>query len=421
MKFCRTVALSLLLGNASFVFSQATFYLRPNDRVVFYGDSITQQGQYTSFVETYVVTHFPALNIRFFNSGWSGEWIVGGGGGTVDERLARDVVALKPTVATFMLGMNDAGYQDFDPSFLDVYSKGYNHLLDSLRQTLPDLRITLFQPSPFDDVTRPPQYALREGYNSVVVRFGQFVRELGQERHLDVVDMNAPLVSVLQKAHTLDPALTEKIIPDRIHPSAAGGLVMAAALLQSWNAPGIVTYVEIDAARGRALRSDKTAISELQRKPTLAWTQHDESLPLPLDDHDPVMNLVIRSSEVVESLDRAILKVTSLSASRYTLKIDGQSMGNWSKEDLAGGINLATLPTPMLKQSLAVHAITLRHTALRIARWQGVQVPLEKETSPRVVEALKALDNAEDDLLQQQRALAAPQPHRYELVPVTTQ
>ena len=35
------------------------FYLRENDRVVFYGDSITDQRLYTTFTETFVVTRFP--------------------------------------------------------------------------------------------------------------------------------------------------------------------------------------------------------------------------------------------------------------------------------------------------------------------------------------------------------------------------
>jgi lysophospholipase L1-like esterase len=202
MKSCfRARAVTLLLAVTLSASAQTPFYLHPNDRVVFYGDSITQQGLYTGFVETYVLTRFPDLNVRFINSGWSGDWVVGGGGGKIDERLARDVVAEKATVATFMVGMNDAGYQDFDQAFFDVYTKGYQHLVDTVRQALPNLRITLLQPSPFDDVTRPPQYALRDGgYNKVIVRYGQFVREFAQQQKLDVIDMNAPLVAVLEKA-----------------------------------------------------------------------------------------------------------------------------------------------------------------------------------------------------------------------------
>jgi lysophospholipase L1-like esterase len=401
--------------------AQSSFYLHSNDRVVFYGDSITEQGRYAAFVETYVVTRFPELNVRFINSGWAGEWVVGGGGGKIDQRLARDVVANKPTVATFMLGMNDAAYQDFDAAFFDVYAKGYQHLLDSLRQSIPNLRITLLEPSPYDDVTRPPQYALHDGgYNKVILRYGQFVRDLARQQNLDVIDMNAPLVAVVEKARAVDPALAEKIIPDRIHPSAAGGLVMAAAILKAWNAPAVVSAVELDASHARVQRRENAQISELRKKPTLSWTQQDDALPMPLDPKDDVLALVLRSSNIVESLDQQILKVTGLPDPKYVLKIDGEEIGVWTREDLARGVNLALLATPMLKQALSVHGFSARRNSIRLARWQGVQVALQGETSPHLGEALAALDALDSELLQQQKANAVPKPHCYELVPQST-
>lgn len=394
------------------------FYLHKDDRVVFYGDSITERGSYIAFVESYVVTRFPDLNVRFINSGWAGDWVVGGGGGKADQRLARDVIANNPTVATFMLGMNDAAYQDFDPSFFDVYTKGYQHLLDTLRQRLPNLRITLLEPSPFDDVTRPPQYALHDGgYNKVVGRYGQFVRELARQRHLDVVDMNAPLVAVLEKARLADPALAEKIIPDRIHPSAAGGLVMAAVLLEAWSAPAVVSAVEIDASRMRLQHQENTRTSVLQKKPTLSWTQEDNLLPMPFDPKDDVLALVLRSSNIVESLDQQILKVTGLPAPKYVLKIDGEEVGTWTREELARGVNLALLMTPMLKQALSVYAFSGRLHAVRMAEWQGVQVALQDESSPHVSEAVAALNALYEELVTQRKSTAVPKAHHYELLP----
>ena len=418
MEFRFRIYVAVLLFAVSLpVCAQTDFYLHTNDRVVFYGDSITEQNRYGAFVETYVLTRFPGLNVRFINSGWSGDWIVGGGGGKVDQRLARDVIAQKPTVATFMLGMNDAGYQDFDQAFFDVYSKGYLHLLETVRQALPGLHITLFQPSPFDEVTRGPQYAMRDGgYNKVIIRYGQFVRQLAQEQKLDVIDMNAPLVAVVEKAHRADPALAEKIIPDRIHPAPAGGLVMAAAILKAWNAPAVVSNVEIDASRARVERHENTQVSDLQKKPTLSWTQQDNALPMPFDPNDDVLALVLRSSDIVQSLDQQLLRVTGLPAAKYVLKIDGEEIGGWTREDLARGINLSLLTTPMLKQALSVYAFSTRRNSLRLARWQGVQVSLQDETSPHVAEALAALDAMDDELLQQQKAAAVPKTHRYELV-----
>ncbi|MCY2931095.1 MAG: hypothetical protein NTV86_16725 [Planctomycetota bacterium] len=60
--------------------SPAEFVLRPNDRIVFYGDSITEQHLYTNYVESYLATRYPELKLSFFNAGWGGDTVPGGAG-----------------------------------------------------------------------------------------------------------------------------------------------------------------------------------------------------------------------------------------------------------------------------------------------------------------------------------------------------
>jgi len=58
---------------------------------VFYGDSITDQKLYTTFVETFVVTRFPKLNVEFRACGVGGDSTWGGWTGDLDTRMRRDV------------------------------------------------------------------------------------------------------------------------------------------------------------------------------------------------------------------------------------------------------------------------------------------------------------------------------------------
>src|ERR1017187_6970491 len=64
------VPLVLLAASTAALAAQERFYLHDKDTVVFYGDSITEQRLYTAFVETFVLTRYPQLNVRFVNAGW---------------------------------------------------------------------------------------------------------------------------------------------------------------------------------------------------------------------------------------------------------------------------------------------------------------------------------------------------------------
>src|SRR5258708_40302658 len=91
------ICLTTLVTSA---FAQGNFYLKDGDKVVFYGDSITDQRLYTVFTETYVVTRFPNRRISFVHSGWGGDRVTGGGGGPIDRRLGQDVIGYKRTDMT---------------------------------------------------------------------------------------------------------------------------------------------------------------------------------------------------------------------------------------------------------------------------------------------------------------------------------
>jgi len=393
----------------------AGFYLHDGDRVVFYGDSITDQRLYTVFIETYVVTRFPQMKVTFVHSGVGGDRVSGGGAGPIDVRLARDVVAYKPSVMTIMLGMNDASYRAFDQSIFDTYASGYRHIVQSVKQTVPGIRITVIEPSPFDDVTRSPNF--EGGYNKVLVRYGDFLKDLGRDEKLALADLNGPVVAALEKANKLDAETAKKLIPDRVHPAPGGHLLMAEALLKAWQAPSIVTAVEIDAAEPAIAGVTNTQVTDLAVSERVSWTQMDEALPTPIDPKDDVAALALRASDFVEAMDQEPLKVTGLTAARYKLKIDAEPVGTFTKEELAKGVNLATLATPMAKQATAVLDLTLKHNNLHFARWRQVEVNLQNvPVDPAHLRAAAdALDALEADVVQQQRAAAQPKSHRYEL------
>ena len=409
MKFVAVLALALCARGAD-------FYLHPNDTVVFYGDSITDQRLYTTYVETFVVTRYPKLPVRFVHSGWGGDRVTGGGGGPIDDRLKRDVLTYKPTVMTIMLGMNDGRYRAFDDDTFRIFTDGYEHIVKSMKDAVPNLRITLIDPSPYDDVTRAPLFA--GGYNAVLLKYGDYLRTLAERNHLDFADLNTRLVKTLERANSADPANAQKIVPDRVHPHRSGHLMMAASLLEAWGVSPNVTRVEIDAASAQIKDAVNTSISDLDTKGSLRWTQKDDALPMPVPMNDPLMALAVKSSDFVEKFNRETLRVTGLDAPSYQLKINGRLIGAFSRETLASGINLAELDTPMMQQAAQVHDLTLKRADIHNIRWRQVQLPLQNMLPARAAAVEDNLDALDNDLAALQRATAQPAFCLYELTPV---
>ncbi len=461
MKFSRWqfAVLLLALGVTQTSWAAAkTFYLHHGDRVLFYGDSITEQRYYPVAIETYVRTRFPDLNVRFVDSAVGGARVTGNWATSSEaQSLERDVFPFKPNIVTIMLGMNDAMYRPFNQSIFNTYVKGYEYIVNSLQQHLPGVKIVLIEPSPWDDVTHAPLYPhnphhVPGGYNDTLVRYSQFVRKFGAEHHFMVVNFNTPIVKLLRQAEHENPALAQKLIPGRIHPGASTQLFMAQLLLKAWNAPSTVTRVSLNAKSGTVSQSVNTDVTGFSASgKDIAWTQTDKALPYPImslhSTHwpqfppdpfhaypprifwklpplegptiNPVAKLVVDLTQMYQNLDAEMLKVDGLTGASYTLKIDGTPVGTFSKEQLAEGINLARYQTPMMDQADKVLTEVWHQEDIRFYGWRGIQVPLRKDTAPGIQSAvdqmLAALNKQQDGMVAREHALAQPKAHHYEL------
>jgi lysophospholipase L1-like esterase len=409
----RILAAAVLLATG--LSAQTGFFLREGDVVVFYGDSITDQRLYTNFVETFVTTRFPALHVRFIHSGWSGDRVDGGAGGSIDVRLNRDVLVHHPSVVTVMLGMNDGHYHPFDPTSGKTFVTGYEHIIQTVKTALPNARITLLQTSPYDDVTRPA--AFPGGYNEALLRYSDFLPSLAKREQLMYADLNTSLVSALRKVNAANPGLARELIPDRVHPGPAASLVMAESLLKAWNAPALVSAVEVDAAAGKTTRSENTVVSDLSTQSGVRWTQLDSALPMAVDPSplEDLVKLVLASTDFTETLNQETLRVRGLPPGAYDLKIDGERIATFSDEQLAESINLANLTTPMSRQADEVLLLTYRHNHLHFARWRMIETGLDAEKLPSTPVAMEALDKLEGELIAMRTQKAIPRAHHYEI------
>ena len=420
MSHLRSVTLTFL-GILSFVCAlkaqqpsppTAPFQIQDGGIVVFYGDSITEQRLYTSDIENYVLTRFPERSVRFINSGVGGDKVSGGWAGPIDLRLTRDVVAYRPTMITIMLGMNDGYYRPLDGGIEETFEDGYRHIIGRIQAELPQARLTLLKPSPYDDVTRAPDPA--PGYNTTMVRFGEFVGKLAEEKRAMVVDLNRPVIDALTAANTADPAMASILIRDRVHPGTGVHWLMAEAILKLWNAPAVVTSVKIDAIHGKVSEALNTEVTQLQHsKNGLSWVQGDHALPLPFPSAatDPFVAIALHVSDLSQALNQELLRIEGLADGPYELQIDERPVNTFPAAELAVGVNLATLDTPMLAQSRLVAIDTAEKNEI-----EGTRFALAYDArDAKAQETIKKLESAIDLAVERQRKDAQPVAHRYVL------
>lgn len=409
----RRMILFALTLSAS-VFAQSDFALKSGDRVVFYGDSITDQRLYSVFTETFVHTRYPKLDVSFVHSGVGGDRVTGGWAGPIELRLKRDVAPYKPTMVTIMLGMNDGDYHPFDQATMDRYTKGYEKLIQLMKEAAPGARVTLIQPSPFDEVTRPPMK--HGGYNPSLVKMSEFLASLAARNGFLLADFNTPLVKMLEKANAEDFEIAQKIIADRVHPGASGHLVMAEQLWKAWHADGEVSHVEISETGQAHVR--KAKIEDVKTGDTISWTSTEESLPMPVDMNDPTVDLALRSAGFNEDFNNESLRVPGLGAGFWALRIDGQQIKVFPTEEFTKGVNLATLQTPMWKQARGVQTLVERRSEIHNIRWRSIEVPLTEVKLNQAAPAMAALDALDQELAARIQTESQPKPHHFELVSV---
>jgi lysophospholipase L1-like esterase len=333
------------------------FAIHDGDRVVLYGDSITDQRLYSTFIEEYVLTRFPTWKVQWTQSGVGGDKVSGGAEGPIDLRIQRDVLPYKPNIVTIMLGMNDGYYRPPNPAIQKTYEDGYRSMVDTILSSDPGVRLTLIGPSPYDDVTQPTKH-----YNEVMQAYSQFDKSEADRTHQGFVDLNAPVVDVLEKVKASHSELVSRLIPDRVHPGEGVHWVMAATILKAWRAPSLVSSVTVDAHDAHDTKASKVqnaSVTDLKREKksgALQWTEIENALPLPLplSATDPVTDLAVEAGGIEAALDQETLTVTGLAAGDYALTIDDQPVANLTADALQHGVNLARMATPMLRQSQTV-------------------------------------------------------------------
>jgi lysophospholipase L1-like esterase len=327
--------------------AEEAFFLKGGETVVFFGDSITQNGQYINYVEAYLLTRFPCKSFRLINHGISSETI----SGTSEDdhtprrpwahpRFTRDIAEWKPDVVVACFGMNDGNYHPFEPTRFAKYQEGVERLISRTRDEA-QARLVLMTPPPFDPYRRrasdPEAVAFGYkfpaiDYDETLGRYSQWLLTL-RSPDLMVVDLHANLNAHLRKRRASKASF--HLAPDAVHPNATGHWLMAQQLLLAWNAPAGVAEARIDAGSLKAAAGKITDLGRREQTVSFVW---DSPLPLPLDADWDAESIALE--QVAERISRYRLSVANLPASRYRLSVDGNAIADVESKELESGLDL---------------------------------------------------------------------------------
>lgn len=204
--------------------------LKENQRIVFAGDSITDDGRkrpigeglwggtgngYVRMVETFLAVDYPELNVRCTNMGESGN--------TSDDLLERwdsDVNGLKPDIVVMCIGVNDVWRQFDCPGFSDyaVMPEEYEKNLNAIADKTSAKQIWL-TPYYLESNLSDPMRARMEEYAKIM-------KKIADRRGIDCIDLQAEFDKYLKHRY---PAY---ITWDRVHPGWVGSLIISRKVVE---------------------------------------------------------------------------------------------------------------------------------------------------------------------------------------------
>jgi len=205
--------------------------INPDDRILFTGDSITDGGRdrnnseslgwgYPAIAGAHLQSRLASPELKIFNRGISGN--------RVCDLLARvevDLLALKPSVVSILIGINDVWrrYDANSPTDAKAFARDYRTLLEKIAT----IRARVVMLEPFLLHVPDDRYAWREDLNPKIDVVRMLAAEFGAEL--------LPLDGLFAQAATQAPAAYWA--GDGVHPSAAGHALIAETWLENAGLP----------------------------------------------------------------------------------------------------------------------------------------------------------------------------------------
>jgi lysophospholipase L1-like esterase len=381
----RPLAVGLLLAVTCRLAPAADLALKSGDFVAIVGDSITEQKQYSVFMEDYLMMCQPAEHVRVAQFGWSGDTANGFAG-----RMENDMLRFRPSVVTTCFGMNDGGYSPMTDDKAARYRAAQTEIVQKCKAA--GVRtIVVGSPGCVDSNTFRKSRIEAVMYNETLAQERDIARDVARKEGVLFADVYAAMFDAMVKSKEQFGEAYHVGGGDGVHPDANGQLCMAFAFLKALGCPGEIGRIGVNLADHRAEASAGHRVVS-----SGPGTVELESTRYPFcfygDGKSPnSTRSILADLPFNAELNRFTLVATGGSASRYKV-----SWGDGSKEfpasQLSTGINLSAefLDNPFSQ--------AFRKVESRIFVQQSYETPLVKAFLHDFPELQKAVPEETDAL-----------------------
>jgi hypothetical protein len=350
----RAVVLGLLCG--AFVCpltSKAQSVLRDGDVLLICGDSITEQKQYSVFIEDYILMSQPVRNVKTIQIGWGGENV-----NHFANYWQGVGLMFHPTLATTNFGMNDGGYDVVNDKMKEGFRDGTKKMIDQFKAA--GVREVFVGASGGVDsfYFKNPKHkeVSAASYDQTLGSLSDVARDVARSEKEPFVDLHTLTLKTMAAAKA---ALGEKFAvtgnSDGVHPQADGHLMMAYAYLKAMGMDGNIGTITYDMATDQAQTDDaQHVISVAKGDITLESTRYPFGFFGDAGASDGTV-AILPFLPFNKDLNRYMLVVKNLKSA--TAKITwGTETKEFTREQLSAGINLAAefLTNPFTAPFLAV-------------------------------------------------------------------
>ncbi len=199
--------------------------LKPGDKLVAIGDSITRGGGYVRDINAVFARQYPALKIlKVINRGVSGQKAE-----DLAARFDHDVVQLKPAFVTISVGINDVMHrlgQPHDEKILAAYKMNVANMVDMAQKS--GIKVILLAPTVIEEDPNS------EG-NKRLLAYVEAEKQIAAEKKCQVVDLHGMFLAALKQKPAGEKG--DWLTGDGVHMKPLGNGIMAAGVLRALGVP----------------------------------------------------------------------------------------------------------------------------------------------------------------------------------------